>query len=208
MRVTIAAMAVFGVLLTVAAGPAGAQQQRWDAARPSGRWRQGLPFRLRNGEGAAIILQCLQQAVGAGFEFTEPIELTTTPNASRCAAFRASGGTSRSRRSSDRVFRVASGPGRRLPVAYARAAPRASWYARPGSGNGSRSSGARRIVSQCYLQQDNDLSVPSLGRGAGDRRRLRRSGAFRGRRTAPPVRYRGDLDHVLRSAVSSRGLVE
>ena len=157
MRVTIAAMAVFGVLLTVAAGLAGAQQERWDARDlPVDGGRE---FRLRNGEGAAIILQCLQQAVGAGFEFTEPTELTTqrvtvrgVPGQQRNIAVQAV---------TDRVFRVASGPGRdfllRTLSGSARILVRASgqreWF---------QVFGSETIVSQCYLQQDNDLSVPSL----------------------------------------------
>ena len=69
MRVTMAAMAILGVLVTVAAVPAAGQQARWEALElPVDGGRE---FRLYNDEGSAVILQCLRQAVGAGFEFAE-----------------------------------------------------------------------------------------------------------------------------------------
>ena len=71
MRVTLAAMAILGVVVTVVAVPAAGQQARWEALElPVDGGRE---FRLYNDEGSAIILQCLRQAVGAGFEFAEPM---------------------------------------------------------------------------------------------------------------------------------------
>ena len=78
MRATIAAMAVLGVLAAAAAAPAAGQQDRWDArdlAVEGGAKAKEVRLRSDSG-GSALILQCLNQAVGAGFEFAEPIEPT------------------------------------------------------------------------------------------------------------------------------------
>ena len=147
MRVIITAMAVLGVLATVAAVPAAGQQERWEAIElPVDGGRE---FRLRNDEGAAIILQCLRQAVGAGFEFAEPIEQTTqrvtvrgVPGQQRNIAVQAV---------TDRVFRIASGRGRdfllRMLSGAASISVRAS-----GQRVGFQVFGSDTIVSQCVLQ--------------------------------------------------------
>lgn len=69
----IAALAVLGVLATAGAVPAAGQQDRWDVRDLEGG---GKEFQLLNGEGAAIILACRLQGMGAGFEFVEPIKPT------------------------------------------------------------------------------------------------------------------------------------
>ena len=69
----LAASAVLGVLASVGAVPAAAQQDLWEVRSLEGG---GKEFQLFNGEGAAIILACRLQGMGAGFEFVEPIEPT------------------------------------------------------------------------------------------------------------------------------------
>lgn len=73
MRLAIAATAVFGVLATAGAVPAVGQQELWEVRNLEGG---GKEFQLLNDEGAAIILACRLQGMGAGFEFVEPIEPT------------------------------------------------------------------------------------------------------------------------------------
>jgi hypothetical protein len=73
MERTIAAVAVLGVLMTFGAVPAAGQQELWEVCNLEGG---GKEFQLLNGEGAAIILACRLQGMGAGFEFVEPIEPT------------------------------------------------------------------------------------------------------------------------------------
>ena len=70
MERTIAAVAVLGVLMTVGAVPAAGQQELWEVRDLEGG---GKEFQLLNDEGAAIILACRLQGMGAGFEFVEPI---------------------------------------------------------------------------------------------------------------------------------------
>jgi hypothetical protein len=72
MRPATAALAVLGVLAT-AAVPAAGQQELWEVRNLEGG---GKEFQLLNDEGAAIILACRLQGMGAGFEFVEPIEPT------------------------------------------------------------------------------------------------------------------------------------
>lgn len=150
MRVTMAAMAMLGVLVTVAAVPAAGQQARWEALElPVDGGRE---FRLYNDEGSAIILQCLRQAVGAAFEFAEPIERTTqvtvrsVPGQQRNIAVQAV---------TERVFRIASGRGRDLFLQMLSGAASISVRA-----SGQRVEfqvfGSDAIVSQCVLQQQGD----------------------------------------------------
>ncbi len=73
MRPAMAALAAFGVLAAAGAAPAAGQQDRWEVRDLTGG---GKEFQLLNGEGAAIILACRLQGMGAGFEFVEPIEST------------------------------------------------------------------------------------------------------------------------------------
>ena len=73
MRPAMAALAVIGVLGTVGAAPVAGQQDRWQVRDLDGG---GKEFQLVNGEGAAIILACRLQGMGAGFEFVEPIRPT------------------------------------------------------------------------------------------------------------------------------------
>ena len=151
MRVTMAAMAILGVLVTVGAVPAAGQQARWEALElPVDGGRE---FRLYNDEGSAIILQCLRQAVGAGFEFAEPIERTTqrvtvrsVPGQQRNIAVQAV---------TERIFRIASGRGRdfllRMLSGAASISVRAS-----GQRVGFQVFGSDAIVSQCVLQQQGE----------------------------------------------------
>ncbi len=72
MRTTIAAITVFVAFATVGTAPVVGQPQ-WDAqALDNG----GTEFRLRNDEGASIILVCAAQGVVGGFEFPAAIEST------------------------------------------------------------------------------------------------------------------------------------
>lgn len=73
MKPVAAALAVIGVLGTAGASPAAGQQGRWEVRDLDGG---GKEFQLLNGEGAAIILACRLQGMGAGFEFVEPIRPT------------------------------------------------------------------------------------------------------------------------------------
>jgi len=163
--VTIAAMAVLVVLATVAAVPAAGQQDRWDArdlAVESGA--KAKEFRLRSDSGgSALILQCLNQAVGAGFEFAEPIEPTQritvrgVPGPQRNIAVEPVG---------DRALRIASGRGRdfllRMISGAASVSVRASgqrlWF---------QVFGSDTIVSQCIQQQDNGVGGLQGGSRSG-----------------------------------------
>lgn len=162
MRVNVAALAVFGVVAAIAAAPANGQPERWEArdlqvAGGGG----GKEFRLRNDGGSTLILQCLRQAVGAGFEFAEPIEPTQrvtvrgVPGQQRNVAVQPVG---------DRVLRIASGRGRdfvlRMLSGAANLSVRASgqrvWFEVFGSDT---------IVSECFLQQQGEENSLQPGTG-------------------------------------------
>ena len=73
MRPAISALAVLGVLATAGAVPAAGQQDRWESRNLEGG---GKEFLLFNDDGAAIILACRLQGMGAGFAFAEPVDPT------------------------------------------------------------------------------------------------------------------------------------
>lgn len=159
MRRTFAALAVLGVVAAIAAAPANGQQERWDArdlqvAGGGG----GKEFRLRNDSGSTLILQCLRQAVGAGFEFAEPIEPTQqvtvrgVPGQQRNVAVQPVG---------DRVLRIASGRGRDFVLRMLSGAANLSVRA-SGQREWFEVFGSDTIVSECFLQQqgrDNSLDL-------------------------------------------------
>ena len=165
MRVTIASMAVLGVVATVAAVPAAGQQDRWDVrdlAVEGGA--KAKEFRLRSDSGGStLILQCLNQAVGAGFAFAESIEPTQrvtvrgVPGPQRNIAVQPIG---------DRALRIASGQGRDFLLRMLSGASSVSVHA-----SGKRAwfqvFGSDAIVSQCIQQQDNGVGGPNGGRLAG-----------------------------------------
>ena len=69
MKRTIAAV-VAGVLATLVAMPAAAGQAVWEETSIE---QGGVQFRLSNHEGAAILLQCLAQGIGAAFGLPAPL---------------------------------------------------------------------------------------------------------------------------------------
>ena len=68
MKRTVAAVAV-GVFVTLPAAPVTGQAVWEESALPG-----GVEFRLRNAEGAVIVLQCVNQGVRARFTFAEPLQ--------------------------------------------------------------------------------------------------------------------------------------
>ncbi len=68
MKTSIAALVVFGALVTLGALPAAGQAQ-WEERPVQG----GVEFRLTNADGAAIVLRCSDRRIDAGFELAEPI---------------------------------------------------------------------------------------------------------------------------------------
>ena len=165
MRVTIASMAVLGVVATVAAVPAAGQQDRWDArdlAVEGGA--RAKEFRLLSDSGGStLILQCLNQAVGAGFAFAESIEPTQhvtvrgIPGPQRNVAVQPIG---------DRALRIASGRGRDFLLRMLSGASSVSVDA-SGKRVWFQVFGSDTIVSQCIQQQDNGLGALTRGRLAG-----------------------------------------
>lgn len=165
MRVTIASMAVLGVVATVAAVPAAGQQDQWDArdlAVEGGA--KAKEFRLLSDSGGSmLILQCLNQAVGAGFAFGESIEPTQrvtvrgVPGPQRNIAVQPIG---------DRALRIASGRGRDFLLRMLSGASSVSVDA---SGKRVRFQvfGSETIVSQCIQQQDAGVGALKGGRLAG-----------------------------------------
>lgn len=157
MRMTVAAMMVLGVVATVAAVPAAGQQERWDARElrvaGGGKARE---FRLRSDNGGStLILQCLPQGVGAGFEFAEQIEPTQrvtvrgVPGRQRNIAVQPVG---------DRVLRLASGHGRNFVLRMLRDASSLSVRA-SGQRVGFNVFGSDAIVSQCIQQQESIVNA-------------------------------------------------
>ena len=73
MKPAISALAVLGVLAAAGAVPAAGQQDRWQSRNLEGG---GKEFLLFNDDGAAIILACRLQGMGAGFAFAEPVDPT------------------------------------------------------------------------------------------------------------------------------------
>ena len=157
MKVPITAMAVLGVVATGVAVSAAGQQDRWDAQElrvaGGGKARE---FRLRSDSGGStLVLQCLPQGAGAGFEFAGPVEPTQRvtvrgiPGAQRNIAVEPVG---------ERVLRLASGQGRNFLLGMLREAAsitvRASgqreWFSVFGSDT---------IVSQCIQQQDPSVTA-------------------------------------------------
>ena len=165
MRVIIAAMVALGALATVVAVPAGGQQDRWDArdlAVEGGA--KAKEFRLRSDSGGSVlILQCLNQAVGAGFAFAEPIEPTQrvtvrgVPGPQRNIAVQPIG---------DRALRIASGRGRDFLLRMLSGASSVSVDA-SGQRVWFQVFGSDTIVSQCIQQQDNGVGGLKGGRLAG-----------------------------------------
>ena len=165
MRVNIAAIAVLGVVATVAAVPAAGQQDQWDArdlAVEGGA--RAKEFRLLSDSGGSmLILQCLNQAVGAGFAFAESIEPTQrvtvrgVPGPQRNIAVQPIG---------DRALRIASGRGRDFLLRMLGGSSSVSVHA---SGKRVRFQvfGSDTIVSQCIQQQDNGVGALKGGRLAG-----------------------------------------
>ncbi len=157
MRATVAAMVVLGVVAAAAAVPAAGQQERWDARElrvaGGGKARE---FRLRSDNGGStLILQCVPQGAGVGFEFAEPIEPTQrvtvrgVPGQQRNIAVQPVG---------DRVLRLASGQGRDFVLRMLRDA--ASIAVRTsGQRAGFDVFGSDPIVSQCIQQQDSIVNA-------------------------------------------------
>ena len=158
-------MAVFGVVATVAAVPAAGQPDRWDArdlAVEGGA--RAKEFRLLSDSGGSmLILQCLNQAVGAGFAFAESVEPTQrvtvrgVPGPQRNIAVQPIG---------DRALRIASGRGRDFLLRMLSSASSVSVDA---SGKRVRFQvfGSDTIVSQCLQQQDDGVGGLAGGRLAG-----------------------------------------
>lgn len=71
MKTMVAAVVVVGALASTGALPAAAQ-----AVWEENAFEGGMEFRLRNAEGAAIALQCLDQGIGAGFALPAPLGAT------------------------------------------------------------------------------------------------------------------------------------
>lgn len=71
MKTTVAGVVVVGALASMGALPAAGQAVWEESAFPG-----GMEFRLRNAEGAAIVLQCLDQGIGAGFALPAPLGAT------------------------------------------------------------------------------------------------------------------------------------
>lgn len=172
MRVTIASMAVLGVVATVAAVPAAGQQDRWDArdlAVEGGA--KAKEFRLLSDSGGSmLILQCLNQAVGAGFAFAEsvaPMQRVTVrgvPGPQRNIAVQPIG---------DRALRIASGRGRDFLLRMLSAASSVSVDA-SGQREWFQVFGSETIVSQCIKQQD--AGVGGLKGGRLDGRPMQTGG--------------------------------
>ena len=70
MKTTVAAIAAFGLLATMAAAPAAGQAQ-WASMDVQGGGKQ---FQLNNDDGSAIVLLCLVNGQAVAFQFAEPIE--------------------------------------------------------------------------------------------------------------------------------------
>ena len=162
MRPAIAALAVFGVLATVGAAPAVGQQDLWEVRALAGG---GKEFQLLNGEGAAIILACRLQGMGAGFEFVEPIAPTRRamvrgiPGARQNVAVEAV---------SPYIVQVAGGRSLDFTLAMLRSA--SSLYVRAsGQGASFKVFGSAAIVEQCVEQMEDraagmsrDTDMPAL----------------------------------------------
>ena len=71
MKIRITTLVLFDVLAAFAVASAGGQAQ-WNERAV----QDGMEFRLRNAEGAAIVLQCLDQGIGAGFALPSPLGAT------------------------------------------------------------------------------------------------------------------------------------
>lgn len=147
MRPAIAALAVLGVLATAGAVPAAAQQDRWEARNLEGG---GKEFLLFNDEGAAIILACRLQGMGAGFAFAEPLDPTNR------AVVRGIPGARQNvvvDPVSDHTVQVAGGRGLDFTMAMLRTA--SSLYVRA-SGQASTFAvfGSAPIVEQCVEQME------------------------------------------------------
>ena len=69
MRANIAALVVVGSI-SMPGSVSAAGQAVWDESVHEG----GVELRLRNAEGAAIVLQCLAHGIGVGVAFAEPLE--------------------------------------------------------------------------------------------------------------------------------------
>lgn len=85
MKSSIAAAVMVGSIATL--GPAAAAgQAAWEESTFPG----GMQFHLRNAEGAAIVLECVDQGIRVGFAFAAPLLATER---SPCAPFPASDST-------------------------------------------------------------------------------------------------------------------
>ena len=147
MRPAISALAVLGVLATAGAVPAAGQQDRWEVRNLEGG---GKEFLLFNDDGAAIILACRLQGMGAGFAFADPVEPTDR------AMVRGIPGARQNvviDPVSDHTVQVAGGRGLDFTMAMLRTA--SSLYVRA-SGQASMFAvfGSATIVEQCMEQME------------------------------------------------------
>ena len=155
MKTTIVVLGVLGVLATFGVEPAAGQTQ-WESRDLSGG---GKEFQLRNDEGAAIILACQLNGVGAGFAFTEPIEPTQraqvrgVPGARENIAVVPVG---------DRMLQIAGVRGFDFTLELLRTAPSISVRA-----SGARVTfevfGSDSVVSECVNEQEVAFGGPSAG---------------------------------------------
>lgn len=162
MRSVTAALALLGVLATAGAVPAAGQQDRWQSRDLEGG---GKEFLLFNDEGAAIILACRLQGMGAGFAFADPVEPTDR------AMVRGIPGARQNvviDPVSDHTVQVAGGRGLDFTMAMLRTA--SSLYVRA-SGQASTFEvfGSATIVQQCLEQMEDraagmsrDTEMPAL----------------------------------------------
>lgn len=162
MRSATAALAVIGVLATAGAVTAAGQQDRWEARNLEGG---GKEFLLFNDDGAAIILACRLQGMGAGFAFAEPVDATNR------AMVRGIPGARQNifvDPVSDHTVQVAGGRGLDFTMAMLRTA--SSLYVRA-SGQASTFAvfGSATIVEQCLEQMEDraggmsrDTEMPAL----------------------------------------------
>ena len=162
MKRTIAAVVVLGVLMTVGAGTAVGQQDLWEVRDLEGG---GKEFQLLNGEGAAIILACRLQGMGAGFEFVEPIEATQ-----RAMVRGIPGGRENVAVQPVSPYTVQVAGGRSLDFTLAMLRSASSLYVRAsGQGASFKVFGSATIVEQCMEQMEDraagmsrDTDMPAL----------------------------------------------
>ncbi len=152
MKTIMGAVAVLGVVGTATA----AEQPQWNKSEGDGG---AIEFRLRNSEGAAILVGCHLDGVYAGFEFPEPLDNPERATVRGVPGHRHNVAVSQV---SDRVLRVSSGQGINDTFQLLRDSSRLHVRV-AGQQATFNIFGSDSVITECLERQEDRIQNPSTG---------------------------------------------